>query len=112
MFKAYIAYLRDNPEGKWFKAKLYGWGWTPARWQGWVTLLVFIGGIFGGFYFFDKGSHSASDTLRPFLLYVFVLVVLLLVICSITGEKPRWQWGVPAQYKEPKERHDPPQETR
>jgi len=40
MIKEYIAYLKDNPQGYWFKAKLYGWGWDPAIWQGWLVLLV------------------------------------------------------------------------
>ena len=30
MIKEYIAYLKDNPQGYWFKARLYGWGWAPA----------------------------------------------------------------------------------
>jgi hypothetical protein len=32
LFKEYTDYLKDNPQGYWFKRKLYGWGWTPARW--------------------------------------------------------------------------------
>ena len=31
MLKQYIAYLKDNPQGYWFKAKLYGWGWVPVN---------------------------------------------------------------------------------
>ncbi len=42
MIKEYIAYLKDNPQGYWFKRKLYGWGWTPAKWQGWVVVLAFV----------------------------------------------------------------------
>jgi len=26
----------------WFKAKQYGWGWYPARWQGWLIVIGFI----------------------------------------------------------------------
>jgi len=26
----------------WFKAKRYGWGWTPACWQGWLVLGVYF----------------------------------------------------------------------
>jgi len=42
MIKEYIKYLKDNPEGYWFKAKLYGFGWAPAAWQGWLVLFVYI----------------------------------------------------------------------
>jgi len=38
----YLEYLKDNPNKYWFRRKLYGWGWTPATWQGWLTLLIFI----------------------------------------------------------------------
>jgi hypothetical protein len=34
MFKKYIEYLKDNPQGYWFKRKVWGWGWTPVTWQG------------------------------------------------------------------------------
>ena len=42
IIKRYVAYLQDNPEQYWFKRKLFGWGWVPVRWQGWVFLLVWI----------------------------------------------------------------------
>ena len=41
MLKEYRAYLKDNPKGYWFKRKLYGWGWTPAKWQGWCLTLLY-----------------------------------------------------------------------
>ena len=40
--KKYIEYMRNNPEKNWFKRKLYGWGWTPARWQGGVVIGVYV----------------------------------------------------------------------
>ncbi len=95
MIKKYLAYLADNPHKYWFKAKLYGWGWTPATWQGWVVLAVFIGLTIFNFNRIDAYSHSGSDTLLNFIPQTFVLVLLLLLICSKTGEKPRWQWGIP-----------------
>ena len=42
MIQEYIRYLRDNPEGYWFKARLYGWGWAPAKKEGWILLLVYL----------------------------------------------------------------------
>src|SRR3989344_3809139 len=39
----YTEYLRVNPKGYWFKRKLYGWGWVPVRWQGWLFLAAWIG---------------------------------------------------------------------
>jgi hypothetical protein len=99
MIKEYLAYLRDNPEGYWFKRKLFGWGWTPARWQGWVTLIVFAVLIA-----WDIGRVSASsggDTLLGVAPSTIILLMLLIVICYRKGEKPRWQWGIPEKYKKP-----------
>ena len=73
----------------WFPAKRYGWGWgPPTAWQGWVVLLVFFALVFGG-----------AATILPrrgpplFLLYTVLLVVVLIAICWIKGERPRWRWG-------------------
>lgn len=95
MFKEYRDYLRNNPEGYWFKRKLYGWGWTPARWQGWVTVVIFIGLIAANGMRVDSDSYSVSDTLLNFIPETFILVAILIFICWLTGEKPRWQWGIP-----------------
>lgn len=95
MLKKYIAYLKDNPEGYWFKRKLYGWGWTPARWQGWLVVLVFIALAAGDFVRIDSGSHSVSDTLINVVPEIALLALILIGICYKTGEKPRWQWGLP-----------------
>ena len=94
MFKNYIAYLKDNPEGYWFKRKLYGWGWTPATWQGWLiigALLVFIICQEMLFEFTAKGTID----IVLFLLNIFFSVVAVLLICKVKGEKPKWQWGLP-----------------
>lgn len=93
MFKAYIAYIKNNPKGYWFKAKLYGWGWTPATWQGWTVFTVFLLLMGGNFVRIDRMQHSASDTLLNFIPQTWILIGILLLICSFTGEKPRWQWG-------------------
>lgn len=95
MFERYIAYLKDNPKRYWFKRKLYGWGWTPVTWQGWLVILVFIGLIMLDFRYEDAASHSASDTLFGFVPHVIVLIIILIAICYRTGEKPQWQWGLP-----------------
>ena len=78
---------------KWFRAKDYGWGWTPCTWEGWVVLGVYLTLIVVEFIRFDKSSHSASDTLINFLPRIFLYTIVLIVICAMTGEKPEWRWG-------------------
>ncbi len=78
----------------WFRAKKYGYGWgLPVTWQGWVVLLGYLGFILYDFFRIDKHAHSASDTLRPFIIHVILTTLILLVIAYLTGEKPKWRWG-------------------
>jgi uncharacterized membrane protein YhaH (DUF805 family) len=72
----------------WFPAKKYGWGWGPPNcWQGWLVLLA---------YFILLGAGAAMllpKHLRLFLGYTAILVVALILICLVKGEKPHWRWG-------------------
>lgn len=77
----------------WFKAKDYGWGWYPVTWQGWLVTVGFLGFIFWNAFRIDAASHSASDTIRPFILETAVVVCALIFICYKTGEKPEWRWA-------------------
>lgn len=93
-FSQHIKYLKDNPEGYWFKAKLYGWGWTPITWQGWAVLLVYIFFIT----LFARNSDETSsirEGIFTFILPTVLLSFALIWICYKKGEKPRWQWGPP-----------------
>jgi hypothetical protein len=42
IFSEELKYLKNNPEGYWFKRKLYGWGWVPVKWQGWSVIAVWL----------------------------------------------------------------------
>lgn len=95
MIKEYIAYLKDNPNGYWFKRKLYGWGWTPARWQGWVMIGIFLCLLIGNAVRFEARAQGSTEVPVGFLVETGILVLILLGICYKTGEKPRWQWGMP-----------------
>lgn len=98
MIREYIAYIKDNPQGYWFKRKLYGWGWTPAAWQGWCVMLLYIALILGLVFTREDavpGDPDSGSNFLTFALPIIVLTVLLLIITYKKGEKPRWQWGMP-----------------
>ncbi len=98
MIKEYINYLKDNPQGYWFKAKLYGWGWTPARWQGWLVILAYIAIILTLVLNIEEDIPGNPDSGSNFLVFglpIILLTALLIFICYKKGEKPRWQWGPP-----------------
>jgi hypothetical protein len=91
--KKYIEYLKDNPEGYWFKRKLYGWGWTPVKWQGWIVVLAAIALIVWGGLDLSGVENPTNEMVGWFLVRIVTVVSLLLSICFAKGEKPRWQWG-------------------
>jgi phosphatidylserine synthase len=71
----------------WFPAKRYGWGWGfPSCWQGWVVTSVY-------FVLLGVGILSFSQNTVVFASFAAILTLLLLVICWIKGEPPRWRWG-------------------
>lgn len=90
----------ETPKQYWFVRKRYGWGWVPARWQGWAVLGAYTGGLVSIFWNIDNRSHSVSNTLINFFLPLVGITVILLIITYLTGEKPRWQWGEPPDKKD------------
>lgn len=76
----------------WFKRKLFGWGWYPCSWEGWVTILIFLACIifFAGTI---NETSPAREVMFTFILPLAILTSLLIRICYKKGEKPCWQWG-------------------
>jgi len=80
----------------WFKAKTYGWGWgLPLKWQGWlVYFLYFFIVLFPVFIpeirmYLDKNDRNSL----LYILYLILPTIILIYICYMKGEKPRWRWG-------------------
>ena len=95
LFQKYIDYLKDNPEGYWFKRKLYGWGWTPATREGWAVTAVFILLVIGNVIRFSPETKSEEDILFGLMPQTIVLIVIFILIVVLKGEPPKWQWGLP-----------------
>jgi hypothetical protein len=91
----YIRYLKDNPERYWFKRTAHGWGWVPATWQGWLTFVVFLGIFLWLFLPFVNGPVPTGTETFWFLTKVLVWVAALIGVAYLTGESPKWQWGIP-----------------
>ena len=97
LVRRYIDYLKDNPKGYWFKRRWYGWGWVPAKLQGWIVILSFMGVLLlNGVYFASKISQNGNPTSTDLFLLIGVIIaslIILFTICYKKGEKPRWSWG-------------------
>lgn len=73
----------------WFRAKRYGWGWgLPTRWQGWAVLLVYFALIGATVHFAPPDHHLAA-----FFSLIALYSVVLVAVCWLKGEPPRWRWG-------------------
>ena len=81
----------SEPETKyWFPAKRYGWGWgPPATWQGWLALVVWVAAV----------TAASLVTMLPtprwglFAGSIVVLLAVIILVCWMKGEPPRWRWG-------------------
>ena len=80
--------MTDEPE-YWFPVKGYGWGWgVPPAWQGCAAIAAYVALIGVGFI-------VIVPSVRPglFLVYLLLLTILLIAVCWIKGEPPRWRRG-------------------
>lgn len=71
---------------------MYGWGWYPVTWQGWVVIVVYMITVFAFSLTVDEQSPP-RELVFTFFLPITLLTLTLIRVCYATGEKPRWQWG-------------------
>ena len=80
----------------WFRARSYGWGWTPASAEGWLVVVAFVAVVLvSTLYFLHRirmGADIRSTTIF-FLLWIAFLVATMIIVAWFTGERPRWRWG-------------------
>jgi hypothetical protein len=78
----------------WFRAKRYGWGWTPATWQGWALLAVWavvFTALVAGCAAAAEASMSALFIVL--LVLTFASTLILVWLSWRHGEPARWRWG-------------------
>ncbi len=81
---------------KWFVPRSYGWGFEPTTWQGWLTVVIFIGLVFASLYLnniFDKSKITIKDIASIFFDYVILITTLIYFCLSKTKGKVQWNWG-------------------
>jgi len=80
----------------WFRARSYGWRWTPVTVEGWLVMLAFLVavGIVTAVFLYQvrHGADPGRSTLL-FMLGIAILTGLLVAVAWLTGARPRWRWG-------------------
>jgi uncharacterized membrane protein YhaH (DUF805 family) len=81
--------MNESNKDIWFPAKRYGWGWgLPCAWQGWAVLLAWMAAVTAGIVFLDSPGPSVWG-----FIFLIEMLAMLIVVCLMKGEKPRWRWG-------------------
>ncbi|HVZ58917.1 MAG TPA: hypothetical protein VG935_04165 [Patescibacteria group bacterium] len=86
---------------KWFRAKRFGWGWTPATIQGWI--ITILAALFVAWFTIVYLQRLRDPLFNPIVSTIIYLVLVstvsisLMIICFKTGEKPRWSWPASTQ---------------
>ncbi len=75
----------------WFKRRRYGYGWAPAKWQGWVALAVYCTLVIVLALVLIPGD--TVTTMVYYLAGVAAFTIALLWLGLTKGPKPRWRWG-------------------
>lgn len=86
----------------WFRAKTYGWGWTPSSWEGWLAIVLYIGAAFLYIRGVVDTALDGSGSGTPFYYHLLMaLATLGLILLGYRkGEKPGWRWGRGAESDE------------
>ncbi|HUK06225.1 MAG TPA: DUF3309 family protein [Stellaceae bacterium] len=80
----------------WFKARHYGWGWTPASVEGWIVTVVLVLLLLASTVIFIRAVQSGAEPRLATLLFLVATALIsgvAVVIAFVTGEPPRWRWG-------------------
>lgn len=57
-----------------------GWWYRPVAWPGWLLSLLFVAFLVWAFVDIDGRSHSASDTLMNWSIYVVLTALSYLLV--------------------------------
>lgn len=99
LWQQHIEYLKDNPEGYWFKRKLYGCGSTLATKESWTVTGIYI--LMIGLYVWQVIDISVTPSIKN-LLFILLVTILLVTLTWKKGKFLKWQWGKDLDNKDEK----------
>ncbi len=87
---------RSEQPKYWFKARRYGWGWTPDTWQAWAVLAAYTAVLVGSAVLLlpDRKDEAVNFVGLVAFVLIFLSTTLLLIGIGLRfGEKPSWNFG-------------------
>lgn len=91
----YTCCMKQTPKKYWFKRRRYGYGWTPVSWQGWLTVVFFVGATIALAFVVlpSKPQQPTSAELTVFLGGLALYIGAMVIVAVTEGPNPRWRWG-------------------
>jgi hypothetical protein len=83
----------DAAMSAWFRPKRYGYGATPATWQGWVLTLGFVAALFGITQALELSMAGPEAHLAGIVAAVALVIVFTWIVWKKTDGPWRWRWG-------------------
>ncbi|WP_428717905.1 hypothetical protein [Undibacterium curvum] len=81
--------MKTKDNNYWFPAKTYGWGWgIPNSWHGWAVLAFYLLAILLNTILVQPVYGQLVS-----LLGIAAASLVLIAVCWLKGEPPRWRWG-------------------
>lgn len=77
----------------WFKARRYGYGLSPATWEGWLATALSLAAVAAVMFLAAAVTSSDGAYVAIVVPATFVIIAVLVVVAFTHGEKPRWRWG-------------------
>ncbi len=77
----------------WFKPKKYGYGATPATWQGWAVTLATVLAVVAVSLCLRFTAKSLWTLAALVIFDVLALGVLVIISRRTTDGEWRWRWG-------------------
>lgn len=78
----------------WFKRRRFGWGWSPATKEGWLSVgaLLLAVAVAATLLAVTTDDDDAWPVIA-YLAFVLVALAIFLRVASQHAPKPHWRWG-------------------
>jgi len=77
----------------WFKRRRYGYGWTPATYEGWLILGIYLVIVAIATTAVNTSPNRTAGDEAIFLVGILAATLCLVGTAITKGPQPKWRWG-------------------